>query len=156
MYYAQSDEPNKGHLSVGDSMFKWWFIRATYCSCIVLKLWWLYSSHGWICLVVWFIFTDILEERYASCTPQRQNHILFKSRTNVPPCGFWLTVTPPPQCHHMSIMDFVVSCPGCGRSVTDFWGWDAREVQFLVSYPDKVDGGVWIWSTRRGLKPKFY
>jgi hypothetical protein len=24
------------------------------------------------------------------------------------------------QCHHMSLMDFVVSPPGCGRSVTDF------------------------------------
>jgi hypothetical protein len=23
------------------------------------------------------------------------------------------------QCHHMSLMDFVVSPPGCGRSVTD-------------------------------------
>jgi hypothetical protein len=30
------------------------------------------------------------------------------------------TVPPPPQCHHMSLMDFVVSPPGCGRSVTDF------------------------------------
>jgi hypothetical protein len=28
-------------------------------------------------------------------------------------------VTPPPQCHHMSLMDFVVSPPGCGRSVSD-------------------------------------
>jgi hypothetical protein len=27
---------------------------------------------------------------------------------------------PPSQCHHMSLMDFVVSPPGCGRSVTDF------------------------------------
>jgi hypothetical protein len=26
-----------------------------------------------------------------------------------------------PQCHHMSLMDFVASPPGCGRSVTDFW-----------------------------------
>jgi hypothetical protein len=25
-----------------------------------------------------------------------------------------------PQCHHMSLMDFVVSPPGCDRSVTDF------------------------------------
>jgi hypothetical protein len=24
------------------------------------------------------------------------------------------------QCHHMSLTDFVVSPPGCGRSVTDF------------------------------------
>jgi hypothetical protein len=27
---------------------------------------------------------------------------------------------PLPKCHHMSLMDFVVSPPGCGRSVTDF------------------------------------
>jgi hypothetical protein len=58
------------------------------------------------------------------------------------------------QCHHMSLMDFVVSPPDCGRSVTDFWGWDAHETK--LRYPDEVDGDIWIWSTRRGLKPKFY
>jgi hypothetical protein len=41
------------------------------------------------------------------------------------------------QCHHMSLMDFVVSPPGCGRSVTDFWGWDAHEAQLRC--PDEVD-----------------
>jgi hypothetical protein len=55
------------------------------------------------------------------------------------------------QCHHMSLMDFVVPPPGCGRSVTDFWGWDAHEAQLCC--PDEVDGDTWIWSTRRGLKP---
>jgi hypothetical protein len=59
-----------------------------------------------------------------------------------------------PQCHHMSLMDFVVSIPGCGRRVTDFWGWDANEAQLRC--PDKVDGDTWIWSVRRGIKPKFY
>jgi hypothetical protein len=39
---------------------------------------------------------------------------------------------PPPPCHHMSLMDFVVSPPGCGRSVTDFWGWDAHEAHYVV------------------------
>jgi hypothetical protein len=58
------------------------------------------------------------------------------------------------ECHHMSLMDFVVSPPGCGRSVTDFWYWDAHEAQLRC--PDEVDGDIWIWSTRRGLKPKFY
>jgi hypothetical protein len=53
------------------------------------------------------------------------------------------------QCHHMSLMDFVVSPPGCGRCVTGFWGWDAHEAQFRC--PDEVDGDMWIWSTRRGL-----
>jgi hypothetical protein len=56
------------------------------------------------------------------------------------------------QCHHMSLMYFVVSPPGYGRSVTDFWGWDAHEAQLRC--PDEVDGD--IWSTRRGLKPTFY
>jgi hypothetical protein len=37
-------------------------------------------------------------------------------------------------------MDFVVSPPGCGRSVTDFWGWDAHEVQLRC--PDEVDGDI--------------
>jgi hypothetical protein len=41
------------------------------------------------------------------------------------------------QCHHMSLMDFVVSPSGCGWSVTDFWGWDAHEAQLLC--PDEVD-----------------
>jgi hypothetical protein len=52
----------------------------------------------------------------------------------------------------MSLMDFVVSPPGCGRSVTDFWGWDAREARLRC--PDEVGGD--IWSARKGLNPKFY
>jgi hypothetical protein len=51
------------------------------------------------------------------------------------------------QCHH-------ISPPGCGRSVTDFWGWDAHEAQLRCA--DEVDGDIWIWSTKRGPKPKFY
>jgi hypothetical protein len=58
------------------------------------------------------------------------------------------------QCHHMSLMDLVVSPSGCGRSETDFWGWEADEARLRC--PDEVDGDIWIWSTRRGLKPKFY
>jgi hypothetical protein len=54
----------------------------------------------------------------------------------------------------MSLMDFVVSFLGCGRNVTDFWGWDTHEAQLRC--PDEVDGDAWISSTRRGLKPKFY
>jgi hypothetical protein len=54
----------------------------------------------------------------------------------------------------MSLMDFVVSSPGCGQIVTDFWGWDTHEAQLRC--PDEVDGDIWIWSTGRGLKPKFY
>jgi hypothetical protein len=38
------------------------------------------------------------------------------------------------QCHHMSLMDFVVSTPGCGRSVT------AHEAQLRC--PDEVDGDI--------------
>jgi hypothetical protein len=53
----------------------------------------------------------------------------------------------------MSLMDFVVSPPGCGRNVTDFWGWDAHEAQLRC--PDEADGDIYILSTRRGLKPKF-
>jgi hypothetical protein len=33
------------------------------------------------------------------------------------------------QCHHMSLMNFVVPPPGWGRSVNCFWGWDAHEAQ---------------------------
>ena len=46
--------------------------------------------------------------------------------------------SPPPQCHHMSCLDFVVLPAGHVRSVTDFWGWDAHEAQLRC--PD----GVWV------------
>jgi hypothetical protein len=46
-------------------------------------------------------------------------------------------------------MDFVVSPPGCGRSVTDFWRSDTHEAQLCC--PDQVDGDIWIWSTGRGI-----
>jgi hypothetical protein len=42
---------------------------------------------------------------------------------------------PPPRattCH----IDFVVPPPGCGRSITDFWGWGAHRAQFHC--PDDV------------------
>jgi hypothetical protein len=42
--------------------------------------------------------------------------------------------------HHMSLMDFVVSASGCGRSVTDFRGLDAPEVQLRCH--DEVDGDI--------------
>jgi hypothetical protein len=49
----------------------------------------------------------------------------------------------------MSLVDFVVSPPDCGRSVADFWGWDAHEAQLRC--PDEVDGDIWIRGDRRGL-----
>ena len=56
---------------------------------------------------------------------------------------------PPLQCHHMSFVDFVVLPPGHGRSVTDFWGWDAHEAQlrcpddvWVVIEEDVVSGGA--------------
>jgi hypothetical protein len=39
--------------------------------------------------------------------------------------------------------------PGCGRSVNDFWGWDAYEAQLRC--PDEVDGDIWIWSVVRWM-----
>jgi hypothetical protein len=54
----------------------------------------------------------------------------------------------------MSLMDFVVSPPSCGRSVTDFWGWDPHEVQLCCL--DELDGDIWIWSTRRSLNLSSY
>jgi hypothetical protein len=44
------------------------------------------------------------------------------------------------QCEHMSLMDFMVSPPGCGRNVTDFCGWEAQEAQLRC--PDEVDGDI--------------
>ena len=44
--------------------------------------------------------------------------------------------------------------PGHGRSVTDFWGWDAHEARLRC--PDNVSGDIGGCSARRALKPKFY
>ena len=73
-------------------------------------------------------------------------------------CVVWMTYwdrswsywnVPPPQCHHVSFVDFVVLPPGHGRSVTDFWGWDAHEAQlhcpddvWVVVEEDIVPGGA--------------
>ena len=46
----------------------------------------------------------------------------------------------------MSFVDFVVLPPGRGRTVTDFWGWDAHEAQLRC--PD----GVWV-VTQEGVVP---
>jgi len=48
----------------------------------------------------------------------------------------------------------VVLPPGHGRSVTDFWGWDAHEAQLRC--PDDVSGDIGGCSARRALKTKFY
>jgi hypothetical protein len=42
----------------------------------------------------------------------------------------------PPHVH----IDFVVPPPGCGRSVTDFWGWGAHRAQ--LHCPDDVSDGM--------------
>ena len=49
----------------------------------------------------------------------------------------------------MSFVDFVVLPPGHGRSVTDFWSWDAHEAQLrcpdgvsVVIEEDVVPGGA--------------
>ena len=38
------------------------------------------------------------------------------------------------------LVDFVVFPPGHGRSVTDFWGWDAHKA--WLRFPDDVSGDV--------------
>ena len=40
------------------------------------------------------------------------------------------------------------------QQLTDFWGWDAHEVQLRCPYD--VSGDIRGGSARRGLKPKFY
>jgi len=52
------------------------------------------------------------------------------------------------------LVDFVVFPPGHGRSVTDFWGWDAHEAQLRC--PHGMSGDIGRCSARRALKHKFY
>jgi hypothetical protein len=56
----------------------------------------------------------------------------------------------PPHVH----TDFVVPLPGCGRSVTDFWGWGAHRVRLRC--PDDVSDMYERGVPGEGLKPKFY
>jgi hypothetical protein len=72
------------------------------------------------------------ETRHDNPALRSRNHTLY----DIPPIRFVFKVTQKDlrcslmmagyyrniffQCHHMSLMDFVVSPPGCGRSVTDF------------------------------------
>jgi hypothetical protein len=59
-----------------------------------------------------------------------------------------------PQCHHMSLIDFMVSPPGCGRSVTDLWGWDAHEARLrMVIYGYEVPGEALNLSSTKLLRP---
>jgi hypothetical protein len=44
-------------------------------------------------------------------------------------------------------MDFGFSPPVCGRSVTDFWGWDAHEAQLRC--PDEMDGDFFVLKDTR-------
>ena len=54
----------------------------------------------------------------------------------------------PPMPPHV-LVDFVVFPPGHGRSVTDFWGWDAHEAWLCC--PDDVRGDIGGCSARRAL-----
>jgi hypothetical protein len=53
----------------------------------------------------------------------------------------------------MSLKDFVVSPPSCGRSVTDFWGWDAHEAQLRCPDEYEVPGGALKLSSTKLPRP---
>jgi hypothetical protein len=56
-------------------------------------------------------------------------------------------------------MDFVVSPPGCGRSVSDFGGWDAMRrsyvvpMRWMVIYEYEVTGGALNLSSTKLPRP---
>ena len=61
----------------------------------------------------------------------------------------WHKQFPPPSATSCAFVDFVVLPPGHGRSVTDFWGWDAHQARlrcpddvWVVKEKDVVLGGV--------------
>ena len=64
--------------------------------------------------------------------------------------NFFLLPPMPP----LVLLDFVVLPPGHGRSVTDFWRWDAHEAQLRC--PDDVSGDRGRCRARRALEPKFF
>jgi hypothetical protein len=88
--------------------------------------------------ICWFFCTGI----YKKCSVRlSRRHSTLKS--------FFFPMPP-----HVRI-DFVVLPPGCGRSVTDVWGWGAHRAQLRCPCDvsdDTYERGV----TRGALKPKFY
>jgi hypothetical protein len=48
----------------------------------------------------------------------------------------------------MSVLDFAVSPPGCGWSVTDFWDWDAHEAWLRCL--DEVDADIYEYGVPGG------
>jgi hypothetical protein len=63
------------------------------------------------------------------------------------------------QCHHMSLLDLVVSPPGCGRCVTDFSiGTPMRRsyvvpMRWMVIYEYEVTGGALNRSSAKLPRP---
>jgi hypothetical protein len=51
----------------------------------------------------------------------------------------------PPNVH----IEFVVLPPGCGRSLTYFWGWGAFRAQLRC--PDDVSDDIYIYIYKRGV-----
>jgi hypothetical protein len=103
---------------------------------VIINLLLLYGEN-WKC-VLCYVGTHISRTRIFSVFP----NII----TNLNICF------PMPQPVHR---DFVVPASGCGRSVTDFWGRGAHRAQVMLLRLCEW-WYVWTWSTRRGLKPKFY
>ena len=58
----------------------------------------------------------------------------------------------PPMPPHV-LVGFMVFPSGHGRSVTDFWGWDAHEAQ--LRFPDDVSGDIGGCSARRVILIKY-
>jgi hypothetical protein len=114
------------------------FERSTLCPSGVTPTERIFSTHS---LANWTgcrAGVNVLEKQKSvlirTCIPDCPTHQLM-AVFSLPFSLFFLS-----QCYHMSLMDFVVSPPGCGQSVTDFLGWDAHEAQLRC--PDEVDGDI--------------
>jgi hypothetical protein len=111
-----------------------WFIsyqtmNVSLLNCIVLYLWTQFSFPSPILIFI----------SHADVNAFNQNDIQMDAWSS--------RYALPPQCRRTSLMNFVVSPPGCDQSVTDFWGLDTPDGAVMLSWW----GGWWYMNMNIGV-----
>jgi hypothetical protein len=93
-----------------------------------------------------FIFPSITCFRRQFLRKMWPIQLAFRFRISCKICNFNIGHFPPlpPHVH----IHFVVPPPGCGRSVTDFWGWGAHRAQ--LRYLDEVNDDIHVRGVPEG------
>jgi hypothetical protein len=137
-----------------------WFVWQGYHSLVKNELYqnlWL-----WFCFIYIYIYIYIRNtsmyctEMYIYCACARTQHTHTHKHTHAHThtralytglhVCWWYSYSPPPKATTCPLWTSWSPPPSCGRSVTDFWGWDAHDLR--LRFPDEVGGNIWIWSAR--------